>query len=100
MLGADVVVTMVTALLFRYTKNAPRSGIEPGKQALGTVVLGGNFGMTGFEPATSSSRTKRSTKLSHIPRKTPPCSQGKVGLLPPGESLRPWEASSPTHAIP
>ncbi len=24
-------------------------------------------GMTGFEPATSSSRTTRSTKLSHIP---------------------------------
>jgi hypothetical protein len=24
-------------------------------------------GMTGFEPATSWSRTKRSTKLSHIP---------------------------------
>jgi hypothetical protein len=25
-------------------------------------------GMTGFEPATSASRTQRSTKLSHIPR--------------------------------
>ena len=24
-------------------------------------------GMTGFEPATSASRTQRSTKLSHIP---------------------------------
>ena len=43
MLGADVVVAVVTALLFRYTKNAPRSGIEPGKQALGTIVLGGEF---------------------------------------------------------
>ena len=49
--------------------------------------------MTGFEPATSSSRTKRSTKLSHIPRKTPPYSQAQVGLLPPGERPRPWEAS-------
>ena len=26
-------------------------------------------GMTGFEPATSWSRTRRSTKLSHIPEK-------------------------------
>ena len=25
-------------------------------------------GMTGFEPATSASRTQRSTKLSHIPK--------------------------------
>src|SRR5580658_8321044 len=28
-------------------------------------------GATGFEPATSSSRTKRSTKLSHAPTKPP-----------------------------
>jgi hypothetical protein len=26
--------------------------------------------MTGFEPATSASRTQRSTKLSHIPKGT------------------------------
>jgi hypothetical protein len=43
MLGADVVVAVVTALLFRYTKNAPRGGIEPGKQALGTIVLVGEI---------------------------------------------------------
>ena len=28
-------------------------------------------GMTGFEPATSASRTQRSTKLSHIPLEKP-----------------------------
>ena len=29
-------------------------------------------GVTGFEPATSSSRTKRATKLRHTPRSTEP----------------------------
>ncbi len=32
-------------------------------------------GMTGFEPATSSSRTTRATKLRHIPMLT--CPHGK-----------------------
>src|SRR6185503_18354802 len=34
------------------------------------VTLTGHFavGVTGFEPATSSSRTKRATKLRHTPR--------------------------------
>lgn len=31
-------------------------------------------GVTGFEPATSSSRTKRATKLRHTPWQSPPCS--------------------------
>ena len=30
-------------------------------------------GVTGFEPATSSSRTKRATKLRHTPWQSPPC---------------------------
>jgi hypothetical protein len=47
MLGADVIVAVITALLFRYTKNAPRSGIEPGKQGLGTVVRKESAGLLG-----------------------------------------------------
>ena len=41
----------------------------PYKPDTGTLNLhgGGMVGMTGFEPATSASRTQRSTKLSHIP---------------------------------
>ena len=38
-------------------------------QTLGTAfgVLAATIGVTGFEPATSWSRTKRSTKLSYTP---------------------------------
>ena len=36
----------------------------------GNVVVG----VTGFEPAASSSRTKRATKLRHTPWLTRPCS--------------------------
>lgn len=36
-------------------------------------------GMTGFEPATSASRTQRSTKLSHIP------TMCGITIIPTGE---------------
>ena len=40
-------------------------------------------GMTGFEPATSAFRTRRSTKLSHIPKKVEP----QTGIEPVTSSL-------------
>jgi hypothetical protein len=56
-------------------------GIEPSHSAWKADVLPLNYtrvhyravsidlvGVTGFEPATSSSRTRRSTKLSHTPK--------------------------------
>ena len=43
-------------------------------------------GVTGFEPAASSSRTKRATKLRHtpwLPRMRPVESTGSAGMLGP-----------------
>src|SRR4029079_1331710 len=39
--------------------------------------------VTGFEPATSSSRTKRATKLRHTPWQTPPNGAATVKDSPP-----------------
>ena len=53
------------------------------------------IGMTGFEPAASSSRTTRSTKLSHIPNiyfvnKTPIPHESKTEALVRDQGLEPW----------
>jgi hypothetical protein len=42
---------------------------------MGSPVNGVVVGLAGFEPAASSSRTKRSTKLSHSPF----CEERKLG---------------------
>ena len=70
-----------------HTKKRPRSvflaainlervtGIEPASSAWKAEVLPMNYtrkmvGMTGFEPATSCSQSRRATKLRHIPNAT------------------------------
>ena len=69
---------------FPHTKKRPRTvflaeinlervtGIEPASSAWKAEVLPMNYtrkmvGMTGFEPATSCSQSRRATKLRHIP---------------------------------
>lgn len=46
-------------------------------------ISGCLVGMAGFEPTTSSSRTTRSTKLSHIPERLEP----QTGIEPVTSSL-------------
>ncbi len=62
---------------------------------------GGDIGMTGFEPATSWSQTKRSTKLSYIPagfpvsipeREKPPRLRARLAAGPSFPSLRSGQA--------
>ncbi len=102
-LGTDVVMAVVTALLLRYPKHATRRWVKVGKQASfdsaqddsdsaandGDSAADGkgmrrDFGATRFERATSSSRTKRSTKLSHAPMSL----DRFCGAVPPSSPLR------------
>ena len=58
------------------------------------LVPGKLVGMTGFEPATSRSRTERSTKLSHIPTRTYDFSTPAEGLPTRKEATGLWMANA------
>ncbi len=82
-------------------------GISPRTPCTGTTFRLGCVGMAGLEPAASSSRTKRATKLLHIPmparipvRSRPVCThRGCDTSVFPG-CLTPWTGGSPPQAGP
>ena len=78
MLGTDVILTVISAFLLCYAEHASRRRTKVGEHA---PYRRENIGATRFERATSSSRTKRSTKLSHAPRNSCGFSQGHTALL-------------------
>ena len=86
-LNSRVHVRRKANMPFPHTKKRPRTvflaainlervtGIEPASSAWKAEVLPMNYtrkmvGMTGFEPATSCSQSRRATKLRHIPNAT------------------------------
>ena len=55
--------------------------------------VGWMVGLAGFEPTTSSSRTKRTTKLCYSPKNGLPRFSGQIGRIITAQRARKWEVA-------
>src|SRR4051794_27458046 len=70
--GHDLVIDLKRPAKMQCSPTAGSDNSMPWRSDCCSPIRQSMVGVTGFEPATSSSRTKRATKLRHTPRSTEP----------------------------